>query len=165
LVSSVKHALRIGATAVSVHVNLADPHEPEMLRDLGVIAEECDFWGLPLLAMMYVRGGERESEYDPRKIAHAARVAEELGADLVKVNYTGTPESFREVTGSVKIPVLIAGGPRMSSLEELFDMIQGALQAGAGGVSIGRNVFQAADPTSLALKIRHMLDAEYGNDH
>lgn len=163
LVSSVKYALRVGATAVSVHINLADRHEPEMLRDLGAVAEECEFWGMPLLAMMYVRDGGRESEYDPVKIAHAARVAEELGADLVKVNYTGSPETFAEVTGAVRIPVLIAGGPRMNTAEELFDMIKGALQSGANGVSIGRNVFQAPDPAALAREIRHMLDADMTN--
>lgn len=160
LVSSVQHALRLGATAVSVHVNLGDPHEPDMLRDLGTVAEECEVWGMPLLAMMYVRGGDPGSEFDPVKIAHAARVAEELGADLVKVNYTGSPETFREVTSSVHIPVLIAGGPKMGSLEELLDMIQGALEAGAGGVSIGRNIFQASEPTALVRKIRDLLDAE-----
>lgn len=160
LVSSVEHALRVGATAVSVHINMADPYEPEMLQDLGIIAEECDYWGLPLLAMMYVRDGSRESEYDPVKIAHAARVAEELGADMVKVNYTGSPESFAEVTSAVKIPVLIAGGPRMDSVEELLEMIRGALRAGAGGISIGRNIFQAPDPVSLTQRIRQLLDAE-----
>lgn len=160
LVSSVQHALRLGATAVSVHVNLGGPHEPAMLRDLGAVAEQCDYWGMPLLAMMYVRGGEPGGEYDPGKIAHAARVAEELGADLVKVNYTGSPETFRQVTASVRIPVLIAGGPKMGSLEELLSMIQGALAAGAGGVSIGRNVFQAADSTELTLRIRRMLDGK-----
>lgn len=160
VVSSVKQALRVGATAVSVHINMADRHEPEMLKDLGTIADQCDFWGIPLLAMMYVRDGGKESEYDPVKIAHAARVAEELGADIVKVNYTGSPETFAEVTGAVNIPVLIAGGPKMDTEEELLDMIRGALRAGAAGVSIGRNIFQAPDPASLVRTIRHTLDTE-----
>ena len=60
--------------------------------------------------MMYVRDGAKESEYDPKKVAHAARVAEELGADIVKVNYTGSIESFARVVSGVKIPVVIAGG-------------------------------------------------------
>lgn len=160
LVSSVQHALRLGASAVSVHVNLGDRHEPDMLRDLGAVAEQCEVWGMPLLAMMYVRGGDPGSEFDPEKIAHAARVAEELGADLVKVNYTGSPETFREVIGSVHIPVLIAGGPKMGSRDELLEMIQGALQVGARGVAIGRNVFQADDTTRLVLDIRRLLDVQ-----
>jgi predicted phospho-2-dehydro-3-deoxyheptonate aldolase len=158
LVSSVEHAIRLGATAVSIHVNLAGNFESEMLKDFGKVAEACDLWGMPLLAMMYVRDGSRESEFDPVKIKHAARVAEELGADIVKVHYTGSPETFSEVTSAVKIPVVIAGGPKMSSTDDLFTMIVDAVQAGAVGVSIGRNVFQDPNPALLANSIRRILD-------
>lgn len=157
-VSSVKHAIRLGATAVSAHVNLGGNFESQMLKDLGKLAEECDLWGMPLLAMMYVRDGTRESEYDPAKIKHAARVAEEVGADLVKVNYTGSPETFAEVTGSVNIPVVIAGGPKIDSTAELLAMISDAVKAGARGVAIGRNVFQDRSPALLAASIRRTLD-------
>ncbi|PKM83428.1 MAG: fructose-bisphosphate aldolase [Firmicutes bacterium HGW-Firmicutes-14] len=158
LVSSVEHAIRLGATAVSVHVNLGSPYEAEMLKDLGMVAEQCELWGMPLLAMMYVRDGSRESEYDPDKIKHAARLAEEMGADIVKLNYTGSKETFAEVSGAVKIPVVIAGGPKMSSREELFIMIEEALEAGARGVAVGRNLFQDPNPTHLAWVIRQILD-------
>lgn len=164
IVSSVQHAIRLGATAVSVHVNLADPYEAQMIKDLGYVAEECDLWEMPLLAMMYVRDGSKESEYDPAKIKHAARVAEEVGADLVKVNYTGTPDSFIEVTASVKIPVLIAGGPRMDSQESLLIMVAEAMEAGARGVSIGRNVFQSIDPRATTSLIRYIMDHPVSSD-
>lgn len=158
IVSSVPYAIRLGATAVSVHVNLGERFESEMLKDLGKIAEECDFWEIPLLAMMYVRDGQKDSEYDPKKIGHAARVAEEMGVDMVKVNYTGTPESFATVCNSIKIPVLIAGGPKMESSQELKKMVQDAVAAGASGVSIGRNIFQNPNPTLLVKEIRRILD-------
>jgi len=158
LVSSVEHAIRLGATAVSAHVNLAGKFEGEMLKDLGRLAEECDLWGMPLLAMMYVKDGTKESEFNPIKIKHAARIAEELGADIVKVNYTGSVESFAEVTGSVRIPVVIAGGPKLDSTTDLLAMIADALQAGASGVAIGRNVFQDRNPALLAGTIRRILD-------
>lgn len=158
LVSSVEHAIRLGATAISVHVNLGSSHEAEMLKDLGRVAEQCDLWGMPLLAMMYVRDGTKESEYNPAKIKHAARLAEEIGADLVKVNYTGSVESFAEVTKSVKIPVVIAGGPKVFSLKDLLTMIEGSVEAGAKGVAIGRNLFQSSNPTHLARIIRQILD-------
>lgn len=157
-VSSVKHAIRLGATAVSAQVNLGGSFESHMLKDLGELAEECDLWGMPLLAMMYVRDGNRESEYDPVKIKHAARVAAEVGADIVKVNYTGSPETFAEVTGAVNIPVIIAGGPKMDSTGDLLAMIADAVKAGAGGVAIGRNVFQDPSPALLAASIRRILD-------
>lgn len=159
LVSSVEHAIRLGATAVSAHVNLGAGYEPQMLRDLGRLAEACDCWGMPCLAMMYVRDGMKGSEYDPAKIKHAARVAEELGADIIKVNYTGTPETFAEVTRAVNSPVLIAGGPKMDSTADLLAMIEDAVQAGAGGAAIGRNVFQAGNPALLAAEIRRALDS------
>ncbi|HWI54539.1 MAG TPA: 2-amino-3,7-dideoxy-D-threo-hept-6-ulosonate synthase [Desulfobacteria bacterium] len=158
LVSSVEHAIRLGATAISVHVNLGNAYESMMLKDLGMVAESCESWGMPLLAMMYVRDGSKESEYDPAKIKHAARLAEEVGADIVKVNYTGSVEGFAEVTGAVKIPVVIAGGPKMSSVNELLDMIEESVEAGARGVAIGRNLFQHPDPTQLARIIRQTLD-------
>ncbi|MEW6573625.1 MAG: 2-amino-3,7-dideoxy-D-threo-hept-6-ulosonate synthase [Bacillota bacterium] len=158
LVSSVEHAIRLGATAVSAHVNLGAKSEAQMLKDLGMLAEGCDLWGMPLLAMMYVRDGTRGSEFDPAKIRHAARVAEEVGADIIKVNYTGSPETFAGVTAAVKVPVVIAGGPKMSSTAELLEMVADAVQAGAGGVAIGRNVFQDKKPALLSSAIRYILD-------
>lgn len=164
LVASVEHAIKIGATAVSVHVNLADNAEAKMLRDLGQVAEQCDLWELPLLAMMYVRDGNRESEFNPDKISHAARVAEEVGADIVKVNYTGTPESFAKVLSGVHIPVVIAGGPKMASTVNLLEMVYDAVEAGAAGISIGRNIFQYQKPALLCRTIRKILDQEISRE-
>ncbi|CFX77924.1 DeoC/FbaB/ lacD aldolase [Syntrophomonas zehnderi OL-4] len=164
LVASVEHAIKLGATAVSVHVNLADNAEAQMLKDLGQVAEQCDLWEIPLLAMMYVRDGSRESEYDPDKISHAARVAEEVGADIVKVNYTGSPESFARVLSAVHIPVVIAGGPKMASTANLLEMIFDATEVGAAGISIGRNIFQYQDPAQLSATIRKILDQKITRD-
>lgn len=160
LVSTAEYAVRLGATAVSVHINLGSPKEASMLKDLGQVAEACDGWGMPLLAMMYVRDGSKESEYDPLRIAHAARVAEELGADIVKVNYTGDPESFSGVVAGVRIPVIIAGGPKLHTADDILCSIKGAVKAGARGVAIGRNLFQAEHPVCLTRQIRHILDSD-----
>jgi len=164
LVASVEHAIKLGATAVSVHVNLADHAEAQMLRDLGQVAEHCYYWELPLLAMMYVRDGNRASEFDPVKISHAARVAEEVGADIVKVNYTGNQDSFAKVLSGVQIPVVIAGGPKMASTVNLLEMIFDAVEAGAAGISIGRNIFQYSDPALLSTTIRKILDQKISRD-
>ncbi|MZP30859.1 fructose-bisphosphate aldolase [Heliobacterium undosum] len=160
LVSSVEHAVRLGATAVSVHVNLGATSENAMLEDLGQVADACELWGMPLLAMMYVRDGNQASEYDPVKVAHAARVAEELGADIVKVNYTGSPESFMRVTGGVHIPVIIAGGAKTNTTGELLNMVYAAQLAGSLGIAIGRNIFLHARPRQLTAAIRRILDGE-----
>jgi predicted phospho-2-dehydro-3-deoxyheptonate aldolase len=158
LIASVEHALELGATAVSTHVNMGSSSETSMLKDMGLVAEKCYQWGIPLLAMMYVRDGCKEREYDPLKIKHAARVAEEIGADIVKVNYTGTPDTFAEVVSGVHVPVIIAGGPKMDSTANLMTMIIDAIKAGSKGVAIGRNIFQDANPTLLTANIRRILD-------
>ncbi|MBC9783750.1 class I fructose-bisphosphate aldolase family protein [Heliobacterium chlorum] len=158
LISSVEQALRLGATGVSVQVNLGTPSENEMLFHLGMVAEQCDLWGLPLLAMMYVRDGSEDSEYNTEKVKHAARVAEELGADIIKVNYTGSVDSFKEVTSSVRVPIVIAGGPKQNSKEDFLKMVSAASQAGAKGVAIGRNVFQDPNPQELTRALRDVFN-------
>ncbi len=95
------------------------------------------------------RGEKIKDEYDPEAVKHAARLGAELGADVVKVSYTGSPESFREVVEGSHVPVLIAGGPKMGSDRAILEMVKGAMKAGAAGVSIGRNVFQHQNPTRI----------------
>ncbi|MFH0848665.1 MAG: fructose-bisphosphate aldolase, partial [archaeon] len=83
-ICSVLEALRLGADGVSVHINVGAPSEAEMLAKLGEVADECHGYGLPLLAMMYPRGPNIQNEHDKTVVAHVARVAAELGADVVK---------------------------------------------------------------------------------
>jgi len=138
LVGSVRHALSLGADAVSVQVNLGVREESAMLERLGRVAESCDRWGVPLLAMMYVQAAEQRG-WEP--VAHAARVAAELGADIVKTVYTGAPQTFRHVVDSVAVPVVIGGGPAMDTDAELLQIVEGALEGGGAGICIGRNLF------------------------
>ncbi|MGE5423526.1 MAG: 2-amino-3,7-dideoxy-D-threo-hept-6-ulosonate synthase [Ignavibacteriales bacterium] len=144
-VCSVWHAVRLGADAVSVHINFGSETEPRQIEDMAKIAEECEIYGIPLLVMAYARG-ESINELDPETVAHAVRVAVELGADIVKCNYTGTVESFQQVTQACQVPILIAGGPSINSTCDLFKMVANALAAGAAGVSIGRNIFEFTRP-------------------
>lgn len=142
LVATVEEAIKTGADAVSVHINVGAETEPEMLADVGRISRDCSEWGMPLLVMAYARGPKIGSQYDPQAVAHAARVATELGADVVKCSYTGDPDSFREVVRGALAPVVIAGGPKMDSDEAILRMVYDSIEAGGHGVSIGRNVFQ-----------------------
>ncbi len=149
LVCRVDEALKLGADAVSIHVNLGNGHEKEMLNDFGRVSHEARTWGMPLLAMIYPRGPKIKDEYDVNVVKHAARVGYEMGADIVKVSYTGDPESFQEVVEGCNIPVVIAGGEKMDSDHDILKMVKGAIDAGGSGVSIGRNVFQHRDPTRM----------------
>jgi predicted phospho-2-dehydro-3-deoxyheptonate aldolase len=153
MVSTVEEAIKLGADAVSIHVNLGSEDERSMLEDLGRVAKVASEWGMPLLAMMYTRGPKVKSEYDVKLVKHAARVGAELGADIIKVVYTGSAESFREVVEGCFVPVVIAGGEKMGNDEDLIEMVKGAMAAGAAGVSIGRNVFQHKDPERMVQKI------------
>jgi fructose-bisphosphate aldolase/2-amino-3,7-dideoxy-D-threo-hept-6-ulosonate synthase len=148
-VCSVQEAIRIGADGVGVHINIGAQDEDKMLQTLGKVAEECEQFGMPLLAMMYPRGPKITSEHAPEVVAHAARIGAELGADIIKTNYTGTIDTFKTVIESCPVPVVIAGGPKCKSLNEVLQTTFDALQAGAAGLSIGRNVFQCDDPTKI----------------
>lgn len=149
LVCTVEEAIKLGADAVSVHINIGNGSEKEMLADLGFVAMKAHEWGMPLLAMMYPRGEKIKDEYDVNVIKHVARLGAELGADIIKVSYTGSVESFREVVRGCPVPVVIAGGPKMSSDREILEMVKGAVEAGGAGVSIGRNIFQHRDPSRM----------------
>ncbi len=148
-VSTVKEAVRLGADAVSVHINVGSLREQEMLDRFSRILEECDDYALPMLAMMYPRGPTVQNEHAYEVVSHAARLGYELGADIVKTNYTGDFESFRNVVKSVKVPIVVAGGPRASNETETIQLVSESMRAGAAGASIGRNVFQHRDPTLM----------------
>ena len=90
-------------------------------------------------------------------MAHCARLADGLGVDIVNVNYTGSPETFRHVVAACKIPVVIAEGPKMGSEKELLEMVDGAMMAGAVGISIGHNVFQRDDLTTIVGKMSKIV--------
>lgn len=157
LVTSVEKAIQLGADAVSVHVNIGSETEAEMLRELGEIAETCSQWGIPLLAMMYPRGQKIKNEHDVNLVKHAARVGSELGVDIVKTNYTGDPDSFREVVEGALVPVVIAGGPKVETDKELLEMVKDSLEVGGAGVAFGRNLFQAKSPAKITKAISEVV--------
>jgi predicted phospho-2-dehydro-3-deoxyheptonate aldolase len=157
LVCTVEEAIKLGADAVSVHINLGAETDRAMLRQLGQVSERCLEWQMPLVAMMYTRGPKIKDEFDIKNVKHAARVGAELGADIVKVPYTGAVDSFTEVVEGCTVPVVIAGGPKMGSDEDIFRMVEGALKANAAGLSIGRNAFQHKTPDKMVAALSRMV--------
>jgi predicted phospho-2-dehydro-3-deoxyheptonate aldolase len=147
--STVREALRLGADAVSVHINAGSEHEQEMLDQFSRILDESDSLGLPVLAMMYPRGPRIQNEHSFDVVSHAARLGFEIGADIVKTNFTGDVESFRNVVRSVRVPVVVAGGKKTNSESEALHLVSDSMKAGAAGVSIGRNVFQNRNPALM----------------
>lgn len=162
LIGSVEEAIRLGADAVSLHINIGSKEEPEMLQKLGMISDKCDEWSVPLVAMMYPRGENIKNAHDPEIVAHAARVGAEAGADVVKAVYTGDPDSFKRVVQSCPVPIVIAGGPKASTDREILEMCEGAMMAGAKGVTFGRNIFQHRNPPAI-VRALYKLIIEKGN--
>jgi predicted phospho-2-dehydro-3-deoxyheptonate aldolase len=148
-VCSLKEAVRLGADAVSVHINIGSEEEEKMLEFLGRLSEQCDSFGIPLLAMMYPRGPNIKNENEFEVVSHAARIGAELGADIVKTVYTGDQESFRRVVRACPVPVVVAGGPRMKTDFDVLELAENSIKSGAAGLSFGRNVFQHEKPEAI----------------
>jgi fructose-bisphosphate aldolase / 2-amino-3,7-dideoxy-D-threo-hept-6-ulosonate synthase len=143
IVCTVEEAVALGADAVSIHINLGAPNESRMLESAGLIVRDCNRWGMPLLVMIYPRG-KGIDPFSPQAIGHCVRVAEELGADLIKTNYPGSPEAFRKIVKACSVPVFIAGGEKTGDLESL-KIIRDSVEVGGAGVCVGRNAFQRDD--------------------
>ncbi len=157
LVATPDEAAALGADGVSIHCNIGGENEEKMVADFGSTSDRCRQLGLPLLAMCYPRGKNVKSQFDVEPVKHCARLAAELGADVVKTNYTGSIDTFREVVKGTPIPVVIAGGPKLDSDKALLQMVHDAMQAGAKGVSIGRNVFQHDDIAGITRAISRLV--------
>ena len=164
MVGTVEDALRLGADAVSIHVNLGDESEGHMLGCLGDLTSKAAEWGMPVLAMMYARGPKIKNGFDPEVVKHCARVGQELGADVIKVPYTGDIKSFSTVVDACCVPVVIAGGPKLDSTRDLLRMVHDSIQAGGSGLSVGRNVFQHQNITLLVRALHGIVHQDWDVD-
>ncbi len=164
IVASVEEAIRYGADGVSVHVNLGNENEHLMLNDLGIISDICNSWQIPLLVMVYVRGLNVSQPVPDKSIAHAIRVAWELGADVIKTAPPADLSVLEELASSCPVPVVIAGGGKMKDIKEFLNNVKTWMDAGARGVAIGRNVFQDESPVSFLKAICSIVHEGLGGD-
>lgn len=153
--ATVEEAIRAGADAVSFHINVGSTHEREQIEDLAALTGEAAEYGIPVLAMAYARGPDVESD-DPEALGHAVRLAEEVGADIVKTGYSGDADSFEHVVESTRLPVVIAGGSKGTD-RETVEMVKGTIEAGGAGVSMGRSIFQHDDPVAITQAIAAVI--------
>ncbi|MFC2075910.1 class I fructose-bisphosphate aldolase [candidate division KSB1 bacterium] len=154
ITASVEELVYLSADAVACSAFIGSDNEHETLGNMARVAESCRRWGVPLVGVMGV-GKDKEKAQDPRFIALGARVAAEHGADIVKTYYTA--EDFDKVTGGCPVPVGIAGGPKCETDGETLAMIRGALDGGAVGVVMGRNIWQSPRPVPLIKAARAMI--------
>jgi fructose-bisphosphate aldolase/2-amino-3,7-dideoxy-D-threo-hept-6-ulosonate synthase len=162
LISSVQSALRIGADAVATFGVIGVPREAQLAHKIGMVSDECDRWGMPqltevipseILTHQFQDRADRKWPSDPEVIKYSARVAAELGADIVKGYYTGDPDTFRGVIEYCPVPYVVLSGPAGGDPEVFLKFVQEAIQCGASGVSVGRNVWTYPDPTAITRAI------------
>ena len=149
-------AVRCDADAVAVSIFFGRGGEVEIMRWFGQLIEECNGLAIPVVAEMMPPA---DKSYDAERIAHAARIGMELGADIIKTNYCGDVDRFRQVVSAISLPILIAGGPSQDGDSSTFQVAREAIQAGAAGVAFGRRVWQASDPQGLVQKLKEIVFA------
>ncbi|WP_435364142.1 class I fructose-bisphosphate aldolase [Haloarchaeobius sp. DYHT-AS-18] len=146
---SVEYAAELGADAVGYTVYPGTNREPEMFADFCAVQEAARKYDLPVAMWSYPRGQAIKEHRKPSTIAYATRVALELGADLAKVKYPRSPEAMAwACDAAADMPVVLSGGSKTSS-RAFLDLVETAMEAGASGLAVGRNVWQADDPHAL----------------
>lgn len=134
-----------------------DREEGANLQDIGRLASECRALGLPLVVEPLAVAPGQHRVNPPEVVELLARIAWEAGADLLKVDYTGSRETFARVVRAAAVPVLVRGGPRTETAAEALAMVAEALEAGARGVVFGRNVWQHDDPAGMVRALRRIV--------
>lgn len=154
---SVEYAKKLGAKAVGYTIYLGSKNEEKMFADFGKIQEQAHKLKMAAIAWIYPRGSAVENESSPEMTAYAARIGLELGADMIKIKYCGSEETFRKAVQSAgKTKVILSGGPKVGD-EEILKTIESVIKAGAIGIAVGRNVFQHQDPLAITEKIKKII--------
>jgi fructose-bisphosphate aldolase/2-amino-3,7-dideoxy-D-threo-hept-6-ulosonate synthase len=153
-IASLETALRMDADAIAVSVFFGRAGDIDIYRWLAGLVDASQQYDMPVVAEMMPPG---DRYYEPEAIAHAARIGMEIGADIVKTNYSGEVESFKQVITAAPVPIIVAGGPSEGENSSTIDMVRGAVAAGAAGVAIGRRVWQADDPQAVTAQIHGAL--------
>jgi DhnA family fructose-bisphosphate aldolase class Ia len=161
VVAHPEDAVRVGADAVLIFLIVGSgdaEFEKEEIARVGAIARECEQVGMPLIVESLARGPKVQNPCDPKWLKLHSRIAAELGADLIKTEYSGDPASMSDVVRDCPIPILVLGGSRSGSDEDVLKSVRSIKQSGAAGIFFGRNVFQAEDMGRLLQKVRGVLD-------
>lgn len=145
----VAQAVAIGADMAKVICTPWSPANPASLNQVTELSAICRAHHLPLMVETIPVGFEATSEHTPEKIAQAARMGAELGADLLKIHYTGAAAGFKQILSTLFVPVVILGGPARGDLRGVLTDVQGAMEAGARGVAIGRNIWAHPTPARM----------------
>lgn len=160
LVAHPEDALAAGADAVITFLTLGSGDagfEKKEIKRVGNLARQCERTGMPLVVESIARGKQVENPREAKWLMLHTRVAAELGADVIKTENASDTETLHNVVSACPIPVLVLGGSRTGSDEDVLNTVRGIMQAGAAGVFFGRNIFQADNMAALLQRVRSAL--------
>ena len=150
LTVSMKDAVRLNVSGVALSVFVGSPHERQTLLSLAELVDQSGEYGMPVLAVTAVG---KDMVRDARYLALACRISAELGAHIVKTYYC---DDFEKVVRSCPVPIVVAGGKKIPEKDAL-ELSYNAVQRGAVGVDMGRNIFQAENPVAMIQAVREVV--------
>lgn len=154
---TVKEALKLGASAVGYTIYLGSEHEGVMFHEFAEIEREAHLNNIPVIVWIYPRGKGIEGKDSGMLLAYSARVALEIGADMVKLHWNGNKKDLEwAVKAAGKTKVVIAGGTKTDTKNFLKE-VKDIMDCGVCGLAIGRNVWQAKEPLKVAEKVREII--------
>lgn len=156
IVTSVKEAIRHNVVGVGVSVFVGSEYETQTITNLAHTVTEAHDYGIPVLGITAV--GKELEKRDARFLSLASRVVAEMGADIVKTYYC---ENFEQVTSKCPVPIVIAGGPKFDTITEALEITYNAMEQGAAGVDMGRNIWQSENPVSMIQAIHAIVHKGY----
>jgi len=157
----VKEVLKMGGDAIKL-TYFSPLKDRARLATIGPMAVECEKWDMPLLVELVPMQvdearGIRKILYDIKSVQTAARISAEAGGDIVKTVYTGSVETFKEVTRCCPVPIVILGGEKMNSDRAILKVVRDSIDAGGCGICFGRNIWQHSDPTAITRALSKII--------
>src|SRR5436305_12985116 len=152
ITTSVRDAVRLNVAAMALSIFVGSAHEHQTLTNLGRLVNEGEEHGIPVLAVTAV--GKELEKRDARYLALACRVAAEIGAHFVKTYYC---EDFGKVVKGCPVPLVVAGGPKLETELDAFQLAHDAIQEEAVGVDMGRNIWQSEHPVAMIQAVREIV--------
>lgn len=152
--TSIEEIIRLNASAVGASIFVGTDYEHQTLMNLSKLVNECENYGIPVMAVTAVGKKLGEKSKDSRYLALACRIAAELGARVVKTYYC---KDFEKIVQGCPVPVVMAGGPKGKSELDVFKFVYDGMQKGAIGINLGRNVWQNSYPASMAKALRAIV--------
>lgn len=149
---SMEEALRLNASAVAFSIYVGTEHENQTLTSLSRLVDEGARYGMPVLAVTAV--GKELEKRDARYLGLCCRIASELGAQVVKTYYC---DDFDKVVKGCPVPLVIAGGPKLKTQADALNLAYDAIAAGAKGVDMGRNIWQAENSVGMIKAIKAIV--------